>query len=147
MLRPGGFLDPNYGNIPVIAPARIDNSDVTFNNLLPPIPAGVSITRPLHTPSLRISSDRRLKDNVKSLKLDKSILDIDVKEYTLKSSGEKTFGVIAQELRELFPELVKGTEGENSFLSIEETKLIYPLILELKKMRKELDEIKKRLGE
>jgi len=89
--------------------------------------------------SFRVSSDRRLKNNIKQFNPQKSILDLDIKEFIWKKSGEKSFGVIAQELRELFPELVSGSESENEYLSVEESKLIYPLILEVKKLRQEMN--------
>ena len=91
--------------------------------------------------TLRLSSDRRLKDNIKSYKSYKSILDLDVKEFIWKDSGKKSIGVIAQELREVFPELVSGDE-KDGYLTIEETKLIYPLIAEVKRLREEMDTLK-----
>jgi phosphoribosyl-ATP pyrophosphohydrolase len=143
-LHPTGFTCPGDGRAaPIIAmPASdINNNNANFNNLLPAIPVGMSIIRPLHAPSIRLSSDKRLKENIKSYITDKSILDLDVKEFTFKDSVEKTIGILAQDLREHFPDLVKGSEGENSFLSIEETKLSYLLLLELKKTNLKLEKV------
>lgn len=85
------------------------------------------------------SSDRRLKKNIKEYDTEKSILDVPVKEYDYKSTGTHTIGFIAQELQEVFPELV--TQDPNGFLGIQETKLVYLLMLEVKKLRARVDEL------
>lgn len=85
------------------------------------------------------SSDRRLKKNIKEYDTEKSILDVPVKEYDYKSTGIHTIGFIAQELQEVFPELI--TQDPNGFLGIQETKLVYLLMLEVKKLRARVDEL------
>lgn len=85
------------------------------------------------------ASDRRLKKNIKEYDTEKSILDVPVKEYDYKSTGTHTIGFIAQELQEVFPELV--TQDPNGFLGIQETKLVYLLMLEVKKLRARVDEL------
>lgn len=78
------------------------------------------------------SSDERLKYDIKPFVPKHSILDLDIKSYKWKSNDESSFGFIAQEVKELFPEIVH--EDENGMLSIEESKLIYLLLVELKKL-------------
>lgn len=52
-----------------------------------------------------LSSDRKFKTNIKNI--DNSLLDVVYKEFELKTElGEKRYGVIAQELQEIAPELV-----------------------------------------
>ncbi|MCL2369704.1 MAG: tail fiber domain-containing protein [Firmicutes bacterium] len=93
--------------------------------------------------TIRSTSDKRLKKEIKDFNTDRSILELDVKEYKYKDSDKKSIGFIAQELKEVFPELVHGDEKKkDEYLSIEESKLAYLLLIELKKMRKELDELK-----
>lgn len=85
------------------------------------------------------SSDERLKENIIEYKPKGSILDVPVKEFDYKESGAHTIGFIAQDLQKEFPELV--LEDKEGYLSIQETKLVYLLLLEVKKLRKKIDEL------
>ncbi len=91
--------------------------------------------------SFNAQSDARLKTNIKPLTYHDSILDIPVREYDWKESGKHAIGFIAQELKEVYPELVD--ENEEGILSIKETKLVYLLIEEVKKLKEEIQELKK----
>lgn len=91
--------------------------------------------------SFNALSDARLKINIKDFNYHDSILNIPVREYDWKESGEHTIGFIAQELQEIYPELVG--EDEDGKLYIKETKLIYLLIEEVKALKKEIEELKK----
>lgn len=82
------------------------------------------------------TSDKRLKENIVDYKPEKSILDIPVKEYNFIGDDKKHVGFIAQDLQEVFPELV--TKGTNGYLAIEESKLIYLLIDEVKKLKEKV---------
>ena len=84
--------------------------------------------------SYATSSDRRLKTNITPYKPKNSILDMTVKSFTWKESGLRDIGFIAQEVIELFPEIV--TEGEDTYLSLSENKIPYLLLLELQRMKK-----------
>lgn len=92
------------------------------------------------TSGFNVSSDIRLKENVKSFNPSKSILDLDVKEFDYKESKKHSIGCIAQDLKEICPEIVH--EDNDGYLSIEESKIVYLLLDEVKKLRKELDELK-----
>lgn len=91
--------------------------------------------------SFNATSDARLKTNIKPLTYHNSILDIPVREYDWKESGKHAIGFIAQDLKEVYPELVD--ENEEGILSIKETKLVYLLIEEVKKLKEEIQELKK----
>ena len=84
------------------------------------------------------TSDKRLKENIVDYKPEKSILDIPVKEYTFIGDDKKHIGFIAQDLQEAFPELV--TKRIDGYLAIEESKLIYLLIDEVKKLKEKIGE-------
>ncbi len=84
------------------------------------------------------TSDKRLKENIVDYKPEKSILDIPVKEYNFIGDDKKHIGFIAQDLQEVFPELV--VEKTDGYLSIEESKLIYLLIDEVKKLKEKIGE-------
>ena len=114
------------------------------------------------------SSDLRLKENIKPLNArDESALDkllgMNVVEYNykkmlpslklpdsvsvdevLKSSGikvdKKHIGLIAQELQELYPELVE--EGQDGYLAINYIELVPVLIRAIQELKEELDACK-----
>lgn len=85
------------------------------------------------------TSDKRLKENIKSFKNEKSILDLPIYKFNFKSDKDKKthIGCIAQDLREICPEIVH--EDEDGYLSIEESKLVYLLLNEVKKIQKEIE--------
>ena len=86
-----------------------------------------------------ISSDARLKSNIVSLgsTLPK-LLQIDGKSYEMK--GKQKIGVLAQEIQEVFPELV--TEDGNEMLAVNYQGLVPVLINALKEQQSEIDELK-----
>ena len=88
------------------------------------------------------SSDLRLKQNIKSYKAEKSILDLDVKEfeYINDATHKKHIGAIAQDVQEICPEIVY--EEANGYLNIEENKLVYLLLNEVKELKKEIKRLK-----
>lgn len=88
------------------------------------------------------SSDLRLKQNIKSYKAEKSILDLDVKEfeYINDATHKKRIGAIAQDVQEICPEIVY--EDANGYLNIEENKLVYLLLNEVKELKKEIKRLK-----
>lgn len=88
------------------------------------------------------SSDFRLKQNIKSYKAEKSILDLDVKEfeYINDATHKKHIGAIAQDVQEICQEIVY--EDTNGYLNIEENKLVYLLLNEVKELKKEIKRLK-----
>lgn len=88
------------------------------------------------------SSDFRLKQNIKSYKAEKSILDLDVKEfeYINDTAHKKHIGAIAQDVQEICQEIVY--EDANGYLNIEENKLVYLLLNEVKELKKEIKRLK-----
>ena len=86
-----------------------------------------------------ISSDARFKSNIVSLgsTLPK-LLQIDGKSYEMK--GKQKIGVLAQEIQEVFPELV--SEDDNEMLAVNYQGLVPVLINALKDQQNEIDELK-----
>jgi hypothetical protein len=61
------------------------------------------------------TSDLRLKENIVALDGIELLADVNPVEFTWKNSGKKSYGVIAQELEQVLPELVcEGTDGTKS---------------------------------
>ena len=86
-----------------------------------------------------ISSDARLKSNIVSLGSTLSkLLQIDGKSYEMK--GKQKIGVLAQEIKEVFPELV--SEDDNEMLAVNYQGLVPVLINALKEQQSEIDELK-----
>ena len=76
-----------------------------------------------------VSSDARLKSNIVSLGSTLSrLLLIDGKSYEMK--GKQKIGVLAQEIKEVFPELV--SEDDNEMLAVNYQGLVPVLINALK---------------
>lgn len=94
-------------------------------------------------------SDIRLKDNVEPLtgSLEK-IMQVRPVSYTYKSNGEKHMGVIAQEIQQVFPDVVTvthNTEEHTDLLGVSYIDLIAPLIGAVHVLSDKLDEAMKRI--
>lgn len=94
--------------------------------------------------SFNAVSDKRLKENIVEYSLNKSILDLPIYSYNFISDEKKTkkIGCLAQDLKEICPEIVK--EDDKGYLSIEESKIVYLLLDEVKKLKKRVDELEAR---
>ena len=92
--------------------------------------------------SFNAKSDRRLKENIIDYKPEKSILDLPIKKFDFIDGPKNQIGCIAQDLKEICPEIVN--ENEKGYLSIEESKIVYLLLDEVKKLRKRVDELEAR---
>ena len=90
-----------------------------------------------------ISSDARLKSNIVSLgsTLPK-LLQIDGKSYEMK--GKQKIGVLAQEIQEVFPELV--SEDDNEMLAVNYQGLVPVLINALKEQDAKMKEQEKKIN-
>ncbi len=90
-----------------------------------------------------ISSDARLKSNIVSLgsTLPK-LLQIDGKSYEMK--GKQKIGVLAQEIKEVFPELV--SEDDNKMLAVNYQGLVPVLINALKEQDAKMKEQEKKIN-
>lgn len=105
-------------------------------------PESIKCNKTITANDFNADSDARLKENITPFKYDKSILHLPVYKYNFIGDTKTQIGCIAQELKELYPELV--TEQEDGYLSIKETKLVYLLLEEVKKLKQEIEELKQR---
>jgi hypothetical protein len=92
---------------------------------------------------LTVNSDARLKSNIVSLGSTLAkLMKIDGKTYTLKSNKkENKIGLLAQEIEEVFPELVKEGEDKGGPLSVNYQGLIPVLINAIKEQQNQIDEL------
>ena len=95
-----------------------------------------------------VTSDRRLKENIENISQnDKDkVLQLVPKTYNMISDqNKKRYGLIAQEVEELYPELVNTneTDGMKSLNYIELIPLLLEQIKDLKKSVEQFEEVKK----
>ena len=88
------------------------------------------------------TSDKRLKENITPYSYEKSILDLPVYKYNFINDENKKeqIGCLAQDLQEICPEIVN--EDSDGYLSIQESKLVYLLLKEVKKLKEEIIALK-----
>ena len=99
-------------------------------------------------------SDISLKENINDLSDDfcNNILNIKPKKYNFiyDENQKERYGIIAQELEEYFPELITNTGIEDNdntvklIKSVNYLELIPIMIVKMKNMQNEIDELKKR---
>ena len=101
--------------------------------------------------SSSITSDERLKTNIKDTKYGlEDVLKMRGVEFNWKEklNGKHDIGFIAQEVKEIVPELVSevdGLNGEDSHLAVDYTKVVPILVESIKELKKELDGIRNSL--
>ncbi len=118
----------------------LGNKNLTCNNITSYLIDCYAVTQ---------RSDLRLKDNINEIDKDKinDITKLESKTYTLKKDDDKKqhYGLIAQEVEKLYPELV-STDNDN-IKSINYIELI-PLLLEkIKSQDIQINEIKNQINE
>ncbi|UOU98124.1 tail fiber domain-containing protein [Chryseobacterium daecheongense] len=98
------------------------------------------------TNSPNVSSDIRLKENIKNLSYGlKEIMEMAPISYTLKDDANKTvkLGFSAQGMKKIIPEIVETSE--NKMLGISYTEIIPVLVNALKEQQNKIDALEKKL--
>lgn len=101
------------------------------------------------TRSTTISSDERLKENIKDVnpyKCEEFIKGLDVKTFNYKGDNTPCVGVIAQDLQgtEFEDYIIFTQPGEEGYLAVKAADLVFPLIATVQKMSAEIDYIRLR---
>jgi hypothetical protein len=97
---------------------------------------GITVTGDVNS-----TSDRTMKDNIEDLVgALETINQIQPVSFNWKTTGKKAYGVIAQEIEQVLPEIV--SEDANGIKSVGYTQLIPFLIQAVQELQKEVDEIK-----
>ena len=91
--------------------------------------------------SFNATSDKRLKKNLALYTPEKSILDLPIYKFDYISGAQNQIGCMAQDLQQICPELVD--KNDSGLLTIQETKLVYLLLDEVKKLKEEIKDLKK----
>ena len=85
-------------------------------------------------------SDIRLKSNIKPLEVRGELNPV-----TYVKDGKECIGFIANEVKEIYPELVKEDESGEKYLSLNYAQLTAVLYAEIKELKKEIVELKKKI--
>jgi len=120
-------------------------------NQNPPILMRLDLYGNLYATQFNQLSDYRIKENVISLHDDKDKDKFTVDKlrpvyYTHKESQKESIGLIAHELQEVFPFLVRGEKDAEKLQAVDYVGLIPVLIKEIQDLKKELSEIKKQIN-
>ena len=99
--------------------------------------------------SIYNTSDKNHKEEIEPIsdsKIEK-LLDLEPVEYKLKDDikKKKHYGLIAQEVEEIYPELISDS-NLLGFKTVNYIELIPLLLLKMKNMQKEIDELKEQIG-
>ena len=89
--------------------------------------------------SFNATSDARLKTNFRSVSFG-DIFDLPIYKFDFIAGEANKIGCMAQDLQQICPEIVH--QGEDGYLSIEESKIVYLLLDKMKEMQKEINELK-----
>ena len=122
------------GNTTISGSLTIGNINFNKNNI-------TGITK-IQAKTFDAVSDMRKKTAIQDYICKKSILDLPVKEFEFidDETHTKNIGCLAQDLQKICPEIVH--EDKDGYLSIEETKLDYLLLQEVKELKKEIKALK-----
>lgn len=130
------LTDGKVGNLAAIIALNAQNGNISAQSF--------NASGEITAQSFNALSDKRLKEDVVEYSPNKSILDLPIYSYNFISDEKKTkkIGCLAQDLKEICPEIVK--EDDKGYLSIEENKIVYLLLDEIKKLKKRVDELEAR---
>jgi hypothetical protein len=93
--------------------------------------------------SFNTSSDMRLKDDLKSFDAGNIVDDTNVYDFAWKSTGERSYGVIAQQAQEVYPAAVTY-EQKQDWWGIDYSKYVPVILQELKALRARVAELEGR---
>ena len=101
--------------------------------------------------AVNVSSDERLKENIAKLDVDEAVNlvnNIDVCSFNYIGDEASQIGVIAQDIIAKSPELAKSlvTEGEDGYYGVKTSDLVFPLIVAVQQLSKEVAELKRQQG-
>lgn len=93
-------------------------------------------------------SDVKLKEEIEPISDSKieNLFDLEPVEYKLKSDikKKKHYGLIAQDVEKLYPELI--SDSNLGFKSVNYMELLPLLLLKMKNMQKEIDDLREQIG-
>jgi hypothetical protein len=143
------YADGQYTGAPIGVAFVVGNGDVdTSNGLAGDNPSNAFVVKydgsATLSGDLTINSDARLKSNIVTLGSTLSrLLLIDGKSYTMKANESiSKIGLLAQEVQDAFPELVKKANNSEGTLSVNYQGMIPVLLNAIKEQQAQIDELK-----
>jgi hypothetical protein len=135
-----GFAGAEYG---MALRPTVDNSyHIAFMNA-----AASQIGSIFTTPSATqfiTSSDERLKEDLKSFDAGNIVDDTNVYDFAWRATGERSYGVIAQQAVEVYPAAVNYSEAQDAW-GIDYSKYVPVILQELKALRARVAELEGKL--
>jgi len=104
-----------------------------------------SITTSAGGTAFNTSSDERLKESFETFDAGRIVDDTEVWSFTWKSTGERSFGVSAQQAQKVYPEAVTYLD-EQDWYGIDYSKYVPVLLQELKSLRARVAELEGRVS-
>lgn len=139
-----GFFNSNItsGNNPLMVMTSAGN--IGIGNLSPTYK--LEVNGSVAASAFFYASDRNLKTNITPLSGSLSnISKLQGVSFNWKEGGEKSVGLIAQDVEKIYPELV-NTNPESGVKSVQYGNLVAPLIEAIKEQQKQIDELKREIS-
>lgn len=104
------------------------------------------------TTAVNVSSDERLKENIKPINIDdaiKLINDVDVKSFNYIGDDNIQVGIIAQDIVNASPELAKAivSQGEDGYYGVKTSDIVFPLMAVTQNLMKKVEDLTRRVDE
>jgi len=93
--------------------------------------------------SFNISSDYRLKEDLKDFAGLDMVSKIPVYDFKWKVDGYRSYGVMAHELQEVLPDAVVGKKDAEEMQGVDYSKIVPLLVKSIQELKAEIDELKK----
>jgi len=128
--------------------ANEDDHETTLTVTEPTADRTITLPDSTGTVQVTSSSDRRLKKNIEPAQsASQKIDDINVYQFDWIEDGKhEDFGVVAQEMQEVFPDCVAVQDPETGYLGIDYSKLVPVLLKELKDLRARVSDLENKDG-
>ncbi len=128
--------------------ATNNNNETTLTVTDPTADRTITLPDSTGTVQLTSSSDRRLKKNIEpASSASQKIDDINVYQFDwIEDNKHEDFGVVAQEMQEVFPDCVAVQDPETGYLGIDYSKLVPVLLKELKDLRARVADLENKDG-
>ena len=122
--------EPSNTSLPLVQPIHY-HTNVALN----------PSTGALKATSFNAVSDSRLKENLLVFIPQHSILDLPIYQFDFIDGAKNQIGCMAQDLQKICPEII-DEDSSTGYLSINESKIVYLLIDEVKKLKAEIQALK-----
>lgn len=139
-IQPVNWVYKKISNETVITPLDSSKPVAINNNLY--------VTKDLYVEgSIYNPSDEKLKKNIEAIKSEEicNLFDLNPITFSYKNDKycKKHFGLLAQEVEKIFPELVNSIEKEYKAVNYQE--LIPLMLVKMKEMQHEINELKEKI--